>query len=257
MLGFAMIGMALAWRSNIMSVPILDTAVDSSRDLFQREWRIYRKVVENNYMFHREAYQQLRQVLVDEVPRPFHFLDIACGDASDSVDALNGTPVAHYHGIDLSKPALDLARKALGTLGCPVTLEQRDLVDALADWGRPVDVAWIGQSLHHFSRSEKLEIMRAVRSIVGDGKLFLIWEPASLDGEDREGWLRRFELTSRPLWAALTREEWGAMLAHIRAADFPETNSQWRALGREAGFSEVRELFVAPTNLSRMYCFRA
>ena len=46
------------------------------------------------------------------------------------------------------------------------------------------------------------------------------------------------------------------MAAHARAYDFPETASQWQSLGREAGFGRVRELFVAPTNLFRMYCFQ-
>jgi hypothetical protein len=43
----------------------------------------------------------------------------------------------------------------------------------------------------------------------------------------------------------------------IRAYDFPETTSQWQSPGREAGFGRVRELFVAPTDLFRMYCFQA
>ena len=47
------------------------------------------------------------------------------------------------------------------------------------------------------------------------------------------------------------------MAAHVRANDFPETTSQWQSLGREAGFGRVRELFVAPTDLFRMYCFQA
>jgi ubiquinone/menaquinone biosynthesis C-methylase UbiE len=235
----------------------LDGDIDTpALNLFRREWQTYRKVVESNYMFHHEVYGQLHQILVDEAPQPFRFLDIACGDASASVRALRGTRVSHYHGIDLSKPALDLASEALKTLGCPVTLECRNLIEVLDEWNQSVDVAWIGQSLHHFSGPEKLEVMRAVRRIAGERGLFLIWEPASPDGEDRDGWLRRFELTSRPLWTALTPEEWGAMLAHIRAADFPETSSRWRALGQEAGFSKIRELFVAPTNINRMYCFQ-
>jgi ubiquinone/menaquinone biosynthesis C-methylase UbiE len=226
-------------------------------DLFQREWRTYRKVVENNYMFHREVYRQLRSILIAEAPQPFRFLDVACGDASASVRALKGTLVSHYHGIDLSGPALDLAHNAVGALGCQVTLENRDIREALVNWTRPIDVAWIGQSLHHFSRPEKLDVMRDVRRVIGAGGLFLIWEPASPDGEDREGWLRRFELACRPLWTALTPKEWGAMLTHVRTADHPETNSEWRSLGRQAGFSEIRELFIAPTNINRMYCFQA
>ena len=44
---------------------------------------------------------------------------------------------------------------------------------------------------------------------------------------------------------------------NLRAYDFPETTSQWESLGREAGFGRVRELFVSPTDLFRMYCFQA
>ena len=39
-------------------------------------------------------------------------LDIACGDASQ-MRALRGTKIRHYHGVDLSEPALELAAKNL------------------------------------------------------------------------------------------------------------------------------------------------
>jgi hypothetical protein len=55
----------------------------------------------------------------------------------------------------------------------------------------------------------------------------------------------------------LRLEEWDAISAHVHAADFPETSSRWYSLGYEAGFGKVRELFVSPTDLFRMYCFEA
>jgi hypothetical protein len=48
-----------------------------------------------------------------------------------------------------------------------------------------------------------------------------------------------------------------AITDHVHAADFPETTSRWHSLGHEAGFDRVRELFVSPTDLFRMYCFEA
>jgi hypothetical protein len=54
-----------------------------------------------------------------------------------------------------------------------------------------------------------------------------------------------------------TRRTLGRMRDHVRAYDFPETSSRWHSLGREAGFAQVRELFVAPTDFFRMYCFQA
>jgi SAM-dependent methyltransferase len=195
--------------------------------------------------------------LVDEAVQPFRFLDIACGDARATVEALKGTRVAHYHGIDLFQAALELASKALETLACPVTLDLRDFVEALRDRPEPVDVVWIGLSLHHLLAPAKLTVMRQIRGIVGDHGLFLIYEIASLDGEDRDAWLRRWERQNRPLWTALTPAEYEALTAHVRANDFPETTSRWHSLGYEAGFGKVRELFVSPRDLFRRYCFEA
>ena len=50
---------------------------------------------------------------------------------------------------------------------------------------------------------------------------------------------------------------WDTFVAHVHAADFPETVSAWHDLGREAGFGTVREVFVAPSDLLRMYRFGA
>lgn len=77
-------------------------------------------MVENNYLFHREAYDRLHRILVDEVVQPFRFLDVACGDASASIVALKGTRIAYYHGIDSCKTALELASETLEKLACPV-----------------------------------------------------------------------------------------------------------------------------------------
>jgi SAM-dependent methyltransferase len=225
--------------------------------LFQQQWQLYRKFVDNNLLYHREAYGELHRILVEEVVQPFRFLDIACGDASATVDALRGMRVAHYRGIDLSQAALDLANKNLEALDCPVTLEHRDFVAALRDRPEPVDVAWISLSLHHLLGPAKLEFMREVRKVVGDRGLFLIYENASPDPEDRETYLLRWERQNQPLWTALTPEEYEEMRDHVRAYDFPETTSRWHSLGHEAGFNHVRELFVAPTDLFRMYCFQA
>ena len=119
-----------------------------------------------------------------------------------------------------------------------------------------MDVAWISLSLHHLLTPAKLEVMRRMRNVVGDQGLFLIYEHTSLDGEGGDAWLQRHD-DQRPSWNALAPEEWDAVIAHVHANDFPETNSQWHALFREASFGQVRELFVAPTNLFRLYCFRA
>jgi ubiquinone/menaquinone biosynthesis C-methylase UbiE len=227
----------------------------STAALFQQDWNTYRKMVDNNYLFHREAYGRLHCILRDEVSRPFQFLDIACGDASAVVGALKGTQVEHYRGIDFSGAALDLARPALDALGCPVVLEECDFVAALQDERRSVDVVWISLSLHHLLAPAKLKAMRSIRNTIGERGHFLIYENAGPDGEDRQNWLRRWD-EQEPYWTAYTKQEWQRAAAHVHAADFPETSSRWHSLGYEAGFRKVQEVFVAPTNLFRMYHFQ-
>ena len=183
-----------------------ETAIDGSDDespqaVFHRQWSIYRKMVDHNYLFHREAYGCLHEILRDEAAKPFRFLDLGCGDAGPVVGALAGTEIAQYHGIDQSAAALDLARAALTALPCPATLEQRDFAEALGDRPAAADIVWIGLSLHHFQAPEKLAAMRAIRDIVGERGMLLIYEDTSPDGEDRAEWLRRWDL-QQPTWAA-------------------------------------------------------
>ena len=223
--------------------------------VFEREWRIYGKMIDNNYLFHREAYACLREIVLRELARPFRFLDIACGDASVTVGALAGTSVAHYYGIDLSTDALDIASRNLIALNCAVELERGDFEDVLARWQGSVDLAWVGLSLHHLEAARKLAVMRQVRRIIGDGGLFLAYENASPDGEDRTAWLRRWA-DEEYRCTAYSADEWRTMADHVVAHDFPETSTNWRDLGRDAGFRDVREVFIAPTNLYRMYLFR-
>lgn len=231
------------------------TAADATTvELFQQDWKLYRKMVDNNFLFHRQAYAALHEVLINDAARPFRFLDIACGDASASVGALRGTDIAHYHGIDFSGAALELAGMALAELNCTVKFEQRDFLEAVAGMVEQVDVAWIGLSLHHLQSMEKLGFMRTIHDVLAPGGLFLIYENTSPNGEDRESWLRRWD-RQKPSWTAYSEDEWNAMAAHVHAADFPETDATWHRLGREAGFANVREVFAAPTDLFRLYLF--
>jgi hypothetical protein len=53
-------------------------------------------------MEHREIYGVLHKLLTDYLPTPFSLLELGCGDASLTVQALLNTTVASYTGIDLS-----------------------------------------------------------------------------------------------------------------------------------------------------------
>src|SRR5215467_10728412 len=233
--------------------PVMD---EQAMEAFRHQWQIYSKVVDNDYLSHHEVMAVLHRELVTDVNQPFRFLDLACGDARLTVAALQGSSVIHYHGIDLSAPALAMARQTVKSLACPVELEEQDFVTAMRDRPEPADVAWIGLALHHLQTPDKGVLMREVRATVGDSGRFLIYEPVCHEGESRPAYLDRFEQINRSGWAELTLDEWAAMLAHVRAADIPEPAFVWAQLGRDAGFSDVCALFTDPTGFYTVFRFR-
>src|SRR5215467_9107822 len=137
--------------------PVMD---EQAMQAFRHQWQIYSKVVDKDYLSHQAVQAVLHQELVADVNRPFRFLDLACGDARLTVAALQGTPVIHYHGIDLSAPALAIARQTVKALACPFDLEQEDFVSAMRARRESADVVWIGLALHHLQTPDKGVLMR-------------------------------------------------------------------------------------------------
>lgn len=225
---------------------------DDTHAVFNQQLSTYRKIVSENLMYHLEVYALLKDVLCRRMPGPFSFLDIACGDASASVMALKDTAIARYYGIDLSTRSLDLARENLKMLPCAFELRCCDFAEAMPGWSNPVDVAWIGMSLHHLHAPEKARLMTGARKALNPGGLFLIWEPTLLEGETRPEWLDRFA-GLRSAFAAVTEDEFQAMENHMRLADFPESADTWLAMGRQAGFGNAEELFVMPNRMGRVF----
>jgi Methyltransferase domain len=222
---------------------------------FQEQWATYGKLVEGNYLAHRELAGILRNTLNEKFPSPFSFLDIACGDASMMKSALRGTKVRHYHGIDLSEPALELAAANLAELPCEVDLDHRDFVEAMMRRPEHADAAWCSLSIHHLATHDKLRLMKAIRGATGRRGIFLLYEPTRRVGEDRPAFLERFARTNKPLWSVLTPTEWEQIDRHVVTCDFPETAAVWCELGREAGFSEARQVFVDPTDFFHLFRF--
>jgi hypothetical protein len=102
------------------------SAKDSAADIFQSEWSLYRKMIDHNYLFHREAYSCLRRVLLEDAARPFRFLDLACGDASATAAGLRqpgssawAAAISGISGVG-AKPSSAGARTAWASTGRPV-----------------------------------------------------------------------------------------------------------------------------------------
>ena len=220
---------------------------------FQQQWATYGKLVASDCLAQREVAGILHNTLNEVFKQPFSFLDIACGDASMMTRALASTKVRHYHGIDLSQPALELAARNLAGMPFEVDLAHRDFVAAMMRRHEHADAAWCSLSIHHLSSADKLSLMKAIRGATGARGIFLLYEPTCRDGEDRAAFLARFEQINKPLWNMLTGAEWEQIWHHVTTCDFPETAAGWCELGRAAGFREARQIFTDPTDFFRLF----
>ncbi len=229
---------------------------ETAMDIFRHQWELYRKFLKYDYLSNAGAYARLHRFLTLDISRPFRFVDLACGDASGIVTALEGTGIDHYRGVDLAEPALVLARRNLEALPGEVELEQADFSTAMRNRPHLDDIVWISLSLHHLHSADKLALMRDVREGIVPQGAFLIYEPARRDGEDRAAYLDRFEDIGRREWTALTPDELKDGMRHVRSCDLPETVSDWIMLGREAGFSQTAELYKSKSDLFRLFLYR-
>ena len=218
---------------------------------FQHQWATYQKLVDSDALSHREVGEILHGVLGQRLGGGARFLDIACGDAGQMARVLLDSPVGHYHGIDLSKPALQLAAKNLKGMPFEVELDHGDFVEAIMKRDEPTDVSWCSLSIHHLQRDEKLRLLRAIRG--NTDSFLMIYEPTSLDGEGRDGFMERFCRINQKEWSMLDPDECAQIEHHTTTCDFPESASEWLNLGIEAGFASAKQLYANPTDFFRLY----
>jgi hypothetical protein len=227
---------------------------EGALEQFQKQWAGYQKLVDTDALSTRATARILKETLRNTFAQPFSLLDIACGDASTMREALPGTGVRHYHGIDLSEPALELAAANLKDMPFEVELDHEDFVEAVTRRPEPADAAWCSLSVHHLQTDGKRDLLAALHASTRD--FVMIYEPTRLPGESREAYLARFRRVNETLWSMLTREEWAQIDHHVTTSDYPETPESWLELGREAGFSKAAEIFVDPTGFYRLYHYR-
>jgi hypothetical protein len=225
-------------------------------EIFRRNWDIYRKVVEHDYMSHKAAYGLLHEILNAEIDWPFSFADLACGDAYWTSRSLRGTNISEYTGIDLSEWALEIAGKELERLPAERRLITGDFeeFDTLMDI--PPDVVWVGLSVHHLETGEKENFMRKVSAALPEDGVYMIYEPTLTEGEDRTTYIDRFRKVVKRTWTSLTPEELDIVFDHVKKSDIPELSSAWIRLGAEAGFRTAEEVYSDPTGLYSVFKYK-
>lgn len=209
---------------------------------FFDQWEIYKKIVAENYLHHREAYAAVAHIL-DGVAGPFSFLDLGAGDARWTSGVLVGRELRAYEAVDISGVALGLARENLAAFTCPKTFTQADFFQDIRSRQSAWDVIFIGLSLHHLPKADKGIFFQAVRPLIAPGGRFISYEPVCESDEDRDEVLARWWKVAKN-WAALSAADLAKAKEHVFGHDYPDAIPAYDDLARAAGFAgaEVRYL---------------
>jgi cyclopropane fatty-acyl-phospholipid synthase-like methyltransferase len=226
-------------------------------EAYFQEWQRYSKVVKNNYVYHRQVYSRLHNFLVQRLANPFALLDLGCGDAWFMVQAMKGTAISRYLGVDLAKAALALATKNLTGLGCEHMLMQKDYYEVVRAEEIKADVIWMGLTFHHLTQPQKAKFLWSARRILPVGGYLLMYEPTLLEDENREQFLERSGQIRLSSWPAMTAAELEKIEDHINNHDFPERLSTLEQMARAQGFSALTPMFQDPDKVYTMMCLQA
>ncbi|MDZ4877334.1 MAG: Carboxy-S-adenosyl-L-methionine synthase [Chroococcidiopsis cubana SAG 39.79] len=228
-------------------------------EYFNDNWQIYQKVLQNDYIKHRELYNVLHKFLLHRVQKPFQLLDLGCGDASITVPALLGTSIHTYYGIDLSQAAIAIAQDSLAVLPCPKTLITGDFTalvpQLLGTHQQSFDIILASFSLHHLKLTQKSDLIGQLFQLLNSDGVLILIDIVRQEAEDRITYIDRYLKNVRQDWTALTPQEVVSVETHIISSDFPETQKTLQQLALKHGFSWSECLYQDSLEFWQLLCF--
>jgi SAM-dependent methyltransferase len=218
------------------------SAPDDNTTIFRQSWSTYDTITEKNYMFHRELYRHVADLLLARHQTgPYRMLDLGCGSARFLAPCLQGAAPAYYQGVDLSLAALEEARKHLR--GLPrVSFIHNDMLQAVEEDDSAYDIIFSGFALHHLDANAKQRFFHACASRLKPNGTFILIDLVREEGQTREQYLNDYVGVMRTSWTEVRSDQLEEACAHITAYDFPETIGDLSRMARQATLPKTRLL---------------
>ena len=218
-----------------MSDHIQDVSAPPGIAAFFQGWQLYQSVVQNNLMEHREIGTALRSVF-ESIDPEFSVLDLGCGDSSMAIKALEGLRVGSYTGVDLTAPALEIARANFhGTYSA--TWVHTNMVDYIARCDQQFDVIMTSFAMHHLPADIKQAwLMDIAKHLTPRGQLVLV-DTCCPAGMSRDETVQLY-LDHIADWP-LSTDDKATIATHMWSSDFPESEAFMNDALTAAGLNQM------------------
>lgn len=209
--------------------------------IFTRSWSLYDLLTEYNYMFHREIYKKIGDILKLRGDQGhYSLLDLGCGNARYLAPCLKQVVPAMYEGVDLSEAALTEAHGYLAELPGQVILTHGDLLDAVESTGKTWDVIFTGFAIHHLMPDEKARFFHAAGHCLSENGWLILVDVVREENQDRESYLDGYLKFMRETWTEVPKDQLEEACTHVHDHDYPECLSTLREMARGAGLHSTR-----------------
>jgi len=219
-------------------------SMDERTALFQKSWEVYRSVIDGNWMFHREIYATIADLLDREYSnRPLDMLDLGCGDAGAISHWLNRQPALSYTGVDAAGEVLAMIPERVSGLR-ELVLITSAMEDFLRTCENRYEVVLCSYALHHLSGEGKREFVSNVKRCLKPGGIFILVDVLRNEGESRDEAVASYVRMMQTEWTSIYPEHLTLACEHVVEHDFPETFEVIAGMGDVAGFAPPMHLAV-------------
>ncbi|WP_067520020.1 class I SAM-dependent methyltransferase [Endozoicomonas ascidiicola] len=214
-------------------------------DIFQDHWRLYQKILNEDYMGHREIASFLQQALAPPL-KQLRVLELGCGDGDLFFRLTPRVSVGHYVGVDITEFALNIFKERLNEkddLPVDVRLHHRDMLSFLTQCDDQFDVIVAGYCVHHLSADDKQQLLMSVLPCLKSGGQLFLYDLFLKDTHDKNAYIRDYMAEVRQRWMSLSESEQVMVESHISECDFPETVSSYREWAEGVGYDGFAQVW--------------
>ena len=227
---------------------------DNEHENFFDVWAIYRKVIENNYMYHDEIIRTVKEKLSDK--KSLSILDLGCGDSYVISNSIAPEQLKNYLGIDISESALDFSKQNLSNHKAKIAHIVGDLLFESVKLNAKFDVVMAGYSIHHLDTEEKDICFSKISDLLTEKGVFIFYDLMSREEETALEYNTRACNIYKNDWNTMNQVEIEGILSHIMENDCPENRAFYLEAWAKHGLVNIEKSFQDQNDLFVLYFIR-